>query len=325
MNTVLVTGGSGYIGTTLCMDLVEAGYEVFNIDLNKKDIPGVTLYNMDFASNQMHGILRLLKPHVIIHLAGENTIGDSISDPERFYINNVQKSLQLMAWAREADVKHFIFTSSAAVYGHVSNKCTVSTPLRPQNVYGRSKMFIEKALYDYSRAYSMNVGILRLFNVAGADLKRMHGYVMDPAKHLMPIVAKSCVTGNSIDIYGENYNTSDGTCLRDYVHLLDVSQSYLKMITHLENNHFSTVNVASGESHSVKQVIKSFEQINNSPLKTNIKENRLSDVHKTYASIDETKAILSWEPVHSFNSIVESEWSWATRKGRRKQPKGAQS
>jgi UDP-glucose 4-epimerase len=316
--TILVTGGSGYIGTTVCMDLVQAGYDVINVDVVKKEIDGVTHYTTDFASNQLHGILKLIKPYAIIHLAGESLIGKDAIDPESFYVSNVQKTLQLLSWANEVGINKFIFASSAAVYGPIYTQTAENEALIPLSVYGETKKIIEKVLADYESAYGMNYVSLRLFNVAGADIRRKHGYTNPDIPHLLPRIAHNVLHGIPVPVNGNKAPTSDGTCERDFVHLLDVSRAFLKSLAFISSNRSGTFNIGSGSSKTVKNVISSFERINSTPIETIIREERIGDVHKTCACIDKAKKILSWEPTQEFKIIVESEWEWCSRKRKKK-------
>jgi len=176
--TVLVTGGSGYIGTQVCVDLVAHGYNVVNIDHKKKDIEGVTQYPFDIDNHQTKGILQLVKPDVIIHLAAYHSVPESFDNPGAYYYNNVANTINLLNSAVEAGCKQFIFSSSSTVYNPVSP-------------YGRSKRMVEEIMCDFQDAYDIRCLSLRYFNAAGAAPDMKHGYTESPARHLIPIVCRS--------------------------------------------------------------------------------------------------------------------------------------
>lgn len=322
--TVLVTGGSGFIGTAVCMMLVEQGYHVVNIDRVKKDINGVTQYPFDLENPQVEGILNIVKPDTIIHLAADHEVGRSVTEPNVFYWNNVCNTVKLLNIAVKIGVKNFIFSSTSSVYGDdVPFPTAEDTPKNPVNPYGRSKSMIEDILLDYSNAFNIKHVSLRYFNAAGAMPDISHGYTQEPASHLIPIVCKSVITDDHLLVYGNDYDTVDGTCERDYTHLYDIANAHILAMDYLDQGGDSDVfNIGSGFCSSVMDVIKEVQSVTNKTVNYEIVEPRAGDPERTRADIQKSQSVLGYSPKYSLQDIIRDAYAWA-EKNTKKKKKGA--
>lgn len=321
--TVLVTGGSGFIGIMVCLQLVEAGYNVINIDRDKKKkkLPGTTLYPFDISNHQVDGIIQLTKPDTIIHLAADHEVGRSVQDPGVFYQNNVANTIGLVNSAIKAGVKNFVFSSTSSVYGDIHSFPTAeSAPMLPVSPYGRSKAMVEQMLWDYTHAHGMRFVSLRYFNAAGADPDMRHGYTQDPASHLVPIVCRNALSGDTLTVYGNDYDTPDGTCERDFTHVCDIASAHLCAIDYLDNGGDSDVfNIGAGNSTSVLGVVEALEHTTGAKVNYEFDNRRAGDPAKTHSDIAKAKKLLKWSPQYTINDIVEHAYQWEQFKGKRRQ------
>ena len=310
--TVLVTGGSGFIGNLLCRLLVSAGHNVINIDKRKTEIPGVHQYPFDIDNHQLKGVIQLTRPDTIIHLAASHEVSPSVADPAKYYSNNVSNTISLLNHAVASGVKNFIFSSSSTVYGGAFGEATKEEePLRPSNPYARSKAMIENILDDYSIAYGLNYVVLRYFNAAGADPENNCGYTQDPAKHLVPVAVKAALNGDTMPVYGTNYNTKDGTAERDYTHVYDIARAHINAMNYLEDGKDSNVfNLGAGKPYSVREVISAVEAATGSKIATVDKEDRHGDVTRSWADISKARELLGWEPQFTLEDIIAHAVAW---------------
>lgn len=310
--TVLVTGGSGYIGGMVCRLLVAAGHNVINIDRVKKTIPGVTQYPFDLDNHQMKGIIKLTKPDAIMHFAADHEVGRSVNEPGVFYWNNVGNTISLLNNAVEAGVKHFIFSSSSSVYGDIKDfPTTEQVPMLPVSCYGLTKKMTEDMLPDYDRAYGLKSVSLRYFNAAGADPELKHGYTQKPASHLVPIICRAVINKEKVKVFGNDYDTADGTCERDYTHVYDIATAHLAALNYLEDTNTSNVfNLGQSHPNSVLQVIEAFERVTGEKVDYEIVARREGDPPKTYADISKAKSLLGWEPIFSLEEIIKHSYEW---------------
>lgn len=317
--TVLVTGGSGFIGTVVCKQLVEAGHNVINIDRKKKDIEGVTQYPFDIDNHQVRGIINLVKPDTIMHLAADHEVGRSMSDPAVYYENNIANTINLLNCAIEAGIKNFIFASSSSVYGS-SNvlptpETTICVPLSP---YAKTKYMMEQILEDYKSAYDFNYISLRYFNAAGAMPDNSHGYTQEPATHLIPIIARAHTTGEKVRVNGRDYDTSDGTCERDYTHVCDIARAYLLAMNYMDSGGRESIfNIGEGVSKSVLAVLTRFNELGYD-VGFEVYQRRAGDVVTTCADTTKAKELLGFEPEYSLDDIIEHAVAWAKKHKRKK-------
>ena len=320
--TILVTGGSGFIGTVICKQLVEAGHNVINIDRKKKDIEGVTQYPFEIDNHQVKGLIMLVKPDAIIHLAADHEVGRSMEEPSVFYANNVANTINLLNCAVEAGVKEFIYSSSSSVYGNTNVLPTPeSEPCDPKSPYARTKHMVEQILEDYRKAYDFNYISLRYFNAAGAMPDLSHGYTQDPATHLVPVLCRKAVVGETLTINGNDYNTVDGTAARDYTHVCDIARAHLSALDYLHDTETSDViNIGAGGSTTVLELIATLAEcdVTENAVSTVIGPRRVGDVAQTCADINKAKNLLGWEPQYSLSDILTHAYAWEKKHKRKK-------
>ena len=310
--TILVTGGSGYIGGMVCRLLVDAGHNVINIDRTKTEIPGVTLYPFDMDNNQLKGVIQLTKPDTIMHFAAEHEVARGEKEPGLFYQNNIGNTIALLNSAVEAGVKNFIFSSSSSVYGNIDTfPTTEDTPKNPVGAYGRSKSVIEDLLPDYERAYGLKFACLRYFNAAGASPDNTHGYKQEKASHIVPIICRNIIQGKPTTVFGQDYETADGSCERDYTHVFDIATAHLAAMNYLDDGGESDIfNIGAGDSKSIFQLLATFEYVLDITIPYELGDARPGDAPKTYADISKAKEKLGWSPVYTINDIVETSMAW---------------
>lgn len=310
--TVLVTGGSGFIGSIVCRLLVDAGHNVINIDKKKKEMEGVTQYPFDIDNNQLKGVIQLTRPDTIMHFAADHEVGRSMIEPGKYYWNNVANTIALLNHAVNAGVKNFVFSSSSSVYGAHDVFPTPETTNRlPMSPYGKTKKMVEDILTDYYRAYGLNFTSLRYFNAAGADPDLKHGYTQEPASHLIPIIARAAITGEPVSVFGNDYDTKDGTAERDYTHVFDIATAHLAAMNYLEDGGTSgAFNIGAGSTASVLEVISTFNQVNGTSIKYSVTDRRPGDPKQTFADITKAKNSFGWEPVYKLEDIVKHAYEW---------------
>ena len=305
--TILVTGGSGFIGSITCKLLVDSGYNVINIDRTKRKLEGVTQYPFDLSNNQIKGILELTKPDAIIHLAADHSVPKSISNPASTYFNNVSNTISLLQNAVNSNVKNFIFSSSSSVYGDSESLLNSEIdPTNPKTPYGRSKKIIEDVLTDFSKAYDFNFTSLRYFNAAGSY--EGLGYQLEPKEHLIPILVDKAIKDEEFTINGDDYDTVDGTCVRDYTHVFDIATAHLASLNYLFDGGKSDIfNIGAGSPKSIKEVIKELETQMGINLKTSVGPKREGDPAKTDANTTKAMNSFGWEPVKTITDIIADE------------------
>ena len=321
--TVLVTGGSGFIGASTCLRLVEEGYNVVNIDRRKRELPGVTQYPFELDNHQVRGLIKLLQPDAIIHLAADHMVEPSVTDPGTYYWNNVANTISLLNHAVEAGVKKFVFSSSSSVYGDSTKSPHVGaeedhTPKNPISPYAKSKSIVEDILWDYATAHDLQSVSLRYFNAAGSDTKNGIGYVTakdELPTHLIPVLCKAVNEGDTFHIFGDTYATKDGTTSRDYTHLMDIVEGHIKALEYLNNGGATDVfNIGAGSTHTIMEVISEFESVTGQNVNYKIGNKRSGDVAITFANNSKANEILSWRPKYDLTKIIEDAWKWETKK-----------
>ncbi len=303
---VLVTGGAGYIGSHVAYALHIQGYHVIILDsfLHKQSIPlnwGTTI-NDDYGNIDI--LDQLFSTYVIdavIHLAGYIEVGESVKDPARFYHNNVVKSLTLFDAMKKHNVKKCIFSSSCAVYGNPTTlPINEQHILAPQNPYGKTKLAIEFALQDYAQSYGFSYIILRYFNAAGASPEAHIGEQHVPETHVIPLLLRAARTNSTFTLYGNNYETKDGTCIRDYIHVRDIANAHLKAYAHLQKQARSNIfNLGTGVGKSIQELIATAEKVCNKKIALSIKPRRAGDVGILIADPQKAHQILGWRATHS--------------------------
>ena len=323
MKPILVTGGAGYIGSHTVKELVRTKHKVVVYDnltkghkwaVDKK----ADLVVGDLLDNQkLEKVFLKYKPEAVIHFAGLIEVGESVLDPQKYYINNIVGTLSLLEAMVKTKVKKIVFSSSAAVYGNPQKTPIKEEDLKiPTNPYGNTKKIIEDILKDYGRAYDVSSVSLRYFNAAGADKDGQLGEVHDPETHLIPKILDSLIKSKEIGIFGSNYKTPDGTCVRDYIHVEDLAQAHILAIKYLKNKKGKfEFNLGSGKGFSVKEIIKNSERVTGIKAKISVKPKREGDPATLLADISKAKRQLKWGPKYSdLDYIIETAWNWEQHK-----------
>ena len=312
--TILVTGGSGFIGSVTCKLLVDSGYNVINIDRVKRQQEGVTQYPFDIDNHQLKGVIELTKPDAVIHLAADHSVPLSIQDPASTYANNVANSISLLNHSINAGVKHFIFSSSSSVYGDSETILNAESDIpNPKTPYGRSKLIFENVLKDYANAYEFNFASLRYFNAAGSY--EGLGYTLNPKQHLVPILVDAGLNEEVFTINGDDYETPDGTCIRDYTHIFDVASAHVSALNYLMDGGDSNIfNIGGGSGSSIKQVIAEVEKQLGKEINVEVGPKRDGDAERTDANIVKAFEMLGWEPQNTLEEIVADEIAYQSKK-----------
>ncbi len=319
---VLVTGGAGYIGSHTVEALISAGYRVTVYDDlsrgHREHIPGVPLVTGRLEDEKtLEDLFASNRFDAVVHFAGESLVGESIRDPEKYFLRNVGGGLRLLSAMIKAGVRKMVFSSSAGVYGEPERvPLTEDAPLFPVSPYGESKAFLEKVLGWYSRAYGLRSISLRYFNAAGASFHGRIGEDHDPETHLIPLVIQAAVCRKPITVFGSDYPTPDGTPVRDYVHVVDLARGHILALEALDAGAETTgLNLGTGVGFSVMEIIKAVNEIAGAEVPYVIGPRREGDPAVLVASYDRAKEVLGWEPLcSSLEEIVESAWKWHTRK-----------
>ena len=255
----------------------------------------------------------LARCDAVMHFAAHAYVGESVQNPRKYFRNNVEAALSLLNDALDAGVRRFVFSSTCAVYG-VPGKIpiTEATPREPVNPYGASKLFFEHALEAYSRAYGLRSARLRYFNAAGADESGEIGELHDPETHLIPLALAAAAPGSAqLQVFGSDYPTPDGTCIRDYIHVNDLAEAHVRALQHLENGGDSlALNLGTGRGHSVLEVIQAAEAATGYPVRRTLSPRRPGDPPVLVADVTQSQKVLGWQATHTLADIVSSAWVW---------------
>ena len=312
--TILVTGGSGFIGSVTCKLLVDSGFNVINLDRVKRSIEGVTQYPFDINNSQVKGLIEMTKQDAIIHLAAHHSVPKSIAEAKDYYTNNVENSIKLLNHAIDGGVKHFIFSSSSSVYGDSDNLLNSEIDdCNPKTPYGRSKAMVETILKDLAAVHDFTYTSLRYFCAAGSH--EGLGYQLDPKEHIMPILVDNALNGGKFVVNGDDYETVDGTCVRDYTHVLDIATAHVASLHYLFDGGESDIfNIGAGSPKSIKQVIREVEAQTGNTVDVEYGPRREGDAAKTDANISKAIDTLGWEPIYSLEDIVKTEIEYQSAK-----------
>jgi UDP-glucose 4-epimerase len=321
MTKILVTGGAGYVASVSVEAFLEAGHDVVVLD----DLstghrgavpPGATLHQGSYGdADALAGLLESERIEAILHCAARSLVGESIADPSKYYRDNVAGGVALLEAARRAQVERLVFSSSAAVYG-IPDVIPIpeDAPARPINPYGETKRTFEGALAWYGQAYGLRSVSLRYFNVAGAT-ERL-GEVHDPETHLIPNVLRAAERDEAITLFGDDYPTPDGTCIRDYIHVADLANAHLRAIEATERrdqraSEALVCNLGNGGGFSVREVLAAAETVVGRPIQATIGPRRPGDPPVLVARADRAADILGWRPMRpSIEEMVSSAWAW---------------
>jgi UDP-arabinose 4-epimerase len=316
---VLVTGGAGYIGSHTCKALAMQGFLPVTYDNlsfgHRWAVKWGPLIHGDLADQDLlESVLRKYKIKAVIHFAACAYVGESMQDPGKYFENNVTNTLGLLRVMRRLSIDKLVFSSSCATYG-IPEQIPISEshPQVPVNPYGESKLFIERALYWYDKAHQFRSTALRYFNAAGADLQNEIGEDHDPETHLIPLVIQAALGQRpKVDIFGADYQTKDGTAVRDYIHVSDLSAAHVAALNHLiAGGPSSAINLGTGRGYSVREVISAVEEIGGCRVPVLEVPRRPGDPPALIADARLAKSLLQWAPEHStLDVLVRTAWRW---------------
>ena len=322
MKHVLVTGGAGYIGSHACKALAEAGYVPVTFDNlvygHRSAVRWGPFVHGDILDRAaLDAALRAWRPVAVMHFAAFAYVGESVSDPGKYYRNNVAGSLNVLEAMRDAGVGQFVFSSTCATYGvPQSAPISESHPQIPINPYGASKLLIERMLRDFDTAHGLRSISLRYFNAAGADPDGETGEDHEPETHLIPLVLEAA-TGKRPDItvFGNDHPTPDGTCIRDYIHVTDLAQAHLLALEALERGAVTTAyNLGNGTGYSVQELIDCAREVTQKPIQVRIGPRRAGDPPELVGDASRIRAELGWKARYpGLPAMVETAWRWHQR------------
>lgn len=316
---ILVTGGAGYIGSHAAATIEESGHAAIIYDNlsagHRWAVGSKTLIEADLADKlSIRLAIEQYVVEAVIHFAAHTYVGESVADPRKYFQNNVVNTLNLLGVMLGLGVKYVVYSSTCATYG-IPESLPISEehPQRPVNPYGESKLFIERALHWYEKAYGLRWVALRYFNAAGASGQL--GECHDPETHLIPLAISAALTGVPLSVFGTDYPTEDGTAVRDYIHVDDLAAAHLLALDYLLKQGTSRAfNLGTGQGHSVREVLEMVEQVSKIAVPHRAAERRPGDPPVLVADSRVAKELLSWTPQRSsLREIVESAWLWHSR------------
>ncbi len=315
---ILVTGGAGYIGSHAVRLFLSRGHDVWVYDNlsvgHRKAVPAERLIVGDLSEvHRLDHALMLHRIEAIVHFAAYTYVGESVREPGKYYQNNLVNTLNLMECLRRNGIGRFVFSSTAATYG-VPERVPIAEdePQRPINPYGAGKLAVERALADYAAAYGWGYAALRYFNAAGASSDGSIGEDHDPETHLIPLVLQT-VLGQKphIEVFGTDYPTPDGTCIRDYIHVEDLAEAHLLALEALQPGEELRYNLGIGRGYSVREVIRTAEEVTGKQVPVQEGSRRPGDPPALVASSDKIQRELGWRPRYpELRGIVETAWNW---------------
>lgn len=319
---ILVTGGAGYIGSFMTKVLLQKGHEVTVVDSlergSKSYIDTRAIFKEGDCSDRdfLHKLFSQNKFDAVIHFAGFIAMGESMRDPGMYFYNNVVPAIQLLDEMAKNNIDVFIFSSTAGVYGNpIKIPIPEDHPKNPTNPYGQSKLMVEEMLPWYKKIYGIRFCSLRYFNAAGAALDGSHGENHSPETHIIPTAIRALLEDKEFILYGNDYNTEDGTCIRDYIHVIDLVEAHVLALEKISNQTEGCFyNVGTGKGHSNKQVLQTIERIANKKLKITVSNRRPGDADVLVADATAIQRDLRFEAKHSdLDTIITSAWKCYTK------------
>lgn len=317
---ILVCGGAGYIGSHTVSELLDKGEDVIVVDNLQTGhrgavLEGAKLYVGDLRdTNFLNEVFANNGIEAVVHFAADSLVGESVENPLKYYDNNVNGALCLLQSMVKHNVKNIVFSSTAATYGEAKQSPIVEeTPTEPTNPYGETKLAIEKMLKWSEQAYGIKHIVLRYFNVAGAHMDGKLGEDHTPETHLIPIILQVALgKREKINIFGDDYDTHDGTCIRDYIHVTDLADAHILAIEKLRRDGVSgTYNLGNGNGFTVKEVIAAARKVTNHPIPAEVVARRAGDPARLVASSEKAVTELGWQPRYtSLEQMIQSAWSW---------------
>lgn len=318
---ILVMGGAGYIGSHTVKYLLDSGYDCIvadnlvygHIEAVDKRAKFINADLMDIES--LKKVFNENKIDAVVHFAAFAYVGESVTNPQKYYYNNVVGTLNLLNVMLENDVKKIVFSSTCATYGEpeytpIDEKHSQS----PINPYGKSKLMVEQIFEDYKKAYGLKYIALRYFNAAGASSDSTIGESHNPETHLIPLVLRAIQNGDAVKVFGTDYDTPDGTCIRDYIHVEDLALAHKLAVEKLDN-YQGYINLGTGIGTSVKEIITSAEKVAGKQCKTELVDRREGDPARLYANNSKAKEVLGWNPKYTnIEDIIKTAWLWEENK-----------
>ncbi len=321
---IAVIGGAGYIGSHTVKYLIQQGKDVVVFDNlstgHEEFIPSnVPLVKGDLANKEDLQGLFTQYPLIdtVVHFAAFAYVGESVEKPAMYYQNNVVNTIHLLDMMLHYEVKNIVFSSTCATYGNpIEWPITETHPQNPINPYGRTKLMMERIIEDYSHAYGLKFVALRYFNAAGADSECEIGEWHEPESHLIPLVLDVAIgKRSSISIFGRDFDTIDGTCVRDYIHVTDLADAHCKAVDYLKKHGENlTLNLGNGLGYSVLEIIRMIEMVTECSIPTVITERRSGDPARLIGSTVKAEELLGWKPEYDLEKIIETAWQWHVKK-----------
>jgi UDP-glucose 4-epimerase len=316
---VLVVGGAGYIGSHAAHVLRRKGHDVIiydNLSTGHRELAeGFELIVGDIADSAK--VAKVLpRCDSVMHFAAHAYVGESVENPKKYFHNNVTAALALLDSVMQSRVRKFIFSSTCAVYGNpVKVPITEDNPRQPVNPYGATKLAFENALEAYSRAYGLKYVAFRYFNAAGADESGVIGEHHEPETHLIPLIFQA-IQGKraALEIFGDDYPTRDGTCIRDYIHVTDLAEAHVLGLEYLSSSNSIALNLGTGNGHSVYDVVATVEQVTGRKVPTHVAARRAGDPAELVADPALAQRLLNWKAKRSLEGIISTAWKWAQKK-----------
>ena len=320
MKNILVTGGAGYIGSHAVVELLDSGYNVIVLDnLENGYIELVDkrakFYQGDIREiNSFENVFKENKIDAVMNFAGYIKVGESVFEPNKYYLNNTYGVMNVIEVMKKYSVKNIIFSSTAAVYGEVKCEGLVyeDYPTNPINPYGASKLMAERVIIDAAKAYGMNYSIFRYFNVGGAHEKYHIGQKGDGVTALIPIILQAAKgEREKLSIYGDDYPTKDGTGIRDYIHVVDLVRAHIAALPALDKNISGIYNLGNGNGFSVLEMLNAAKKVTNVDIKSEVVEKREGDPASVVAASEKARDVLGWKPEYTdVEKIIETAWNW---------------
>jgi UDP-glucose 4-epimerase len=319
MPKILVTGGAGYIGSITAHDLIKQGFEVLvadDLSRGHREAVPANLLNVVRLQDTARMTKLLEGVDAVVHFAAYISVGESTREPELYFANNIGGSLSLFEAMARANVKRLVFSSTAAVYGDPpQSPIPEDSPFAPVSPYGESKAMVERILADLDRYRGLRSVVLRYFNACGAEPEANLGERHDPETHLIPLLFRAAITGEPVLIFGDDYPTPDGTCVRDYVHVSDLASAHLAALNHLmAGGPSSQFNVGTGKGNTVLEALRAVEEISGRKVPYKIAPRRDGDSPSLVANSQKLQHTLGWQPVRSdLHQIVRDAWDFFVR------------
>lgn len=319
---VLVTGGAGYIGSVTAKFLEDKGVDVVvfdNLSQGHRENVSSELIVGDLIKKEDFKQLEDKKFDAVIHFAANSLAGESMKKPYVYFYNNVVGALNLLEFMVKTDVKNIVFSSSCSIYGFPRTlPVTENSEKNPESVYGESKLMIEKILKWYDEIYGIKYVNLRYFNAAGATLDGKLGEDHDPETHIIPLAIKAAITRSEFSLFGNDYDTTDGTCVRDYIHVVDLAEAHFLAIEKIKKDNISdSYNLGAGKGYSNMEILQVVKKVSGEDFKIKICPRRPGDPPKIFADYQKAKQDLGFEPKYSdLETIINSSWQWHKRSGK---------